>query len=699
MLKWNIRNQILSTGILGFLVVVIAIFNFYGFSKDQFLDSTKNLMSLSGKQYASFVADILNKQAADFKGWIQDDVYGLAIEFETTSEMQNEFIARMNGSDRFAVLVLVDEGGTVLQIAGSRELNSAASGYRGRILPDFSGLHKQNADAAVFMDSKFLSELNKDYKETYVFYHPAYSMDKKQNGAFIAYTNWPLIHKEITKCTESLADIGLKQSKVLLAFPETETAPIRETADHSEFLEEEARQLVGWSRTATNNVVSEMQIDGENNLTGITSIAPPRITASAKMATPTLILTTDESAAISQLNRMVTQIIILSLIGTLIALGASYFIARKISARISKIAHVAEEIAMGDINQDIETSSNDEIGKLAEAFKKLIDYMKNLAEAAEDIAKNDLTVRVEPRSESDVLGNSFKIMISNLTEIVGLIAGNANQLVAAAAEISLSAEEMAKGANNQTAQAGQISTAIEEMAATILESSRNANEAREIAEGASGMANEGKGIVGDTIKGMLLIADSAADSSMIVNELAQASDRIGEIIGVIDDIADQTNLLALNAAIEAARAGEQGRGFAVVADEVRKLAERTGKATGEITEMIKGIQNDSSRAVESMNEAGEQVEQGKTMADKAGNSLTEITTMSSRVMDMIVQIAIATDEQSAAAEQISKNMEQIANVSRETAAGAEQSASSAEELNQQAESLQAIVDKFKLVHS
>ncbi|MEE9441248.1 MAG: methyl-accepting chemotaxis protein, partial [candidate division Zixibacteria bacterium] len=185
-------------------------------------------------------------------------------------------------------------------------------------------------------------------------------------------------------------------------------------------------------------------------------------------------------------------------------------------------------------------------------------------------------------------------------------------------------------------------------------------------------------------------------SGNIVNELAQASDKIGEIIGVIDDIADQTNLLALNAAIEAARAGEQGRGFAVVADEVRKLAERTGKATGEITEMIKGIQNDSGRAVTSMEEAGTMVEEGKSLADKAGGSLTEINTMSSQVMDMIVQIATAADQQSAAAEQISKNMEHIATITKQTSVGAEQSASAAEDLNRQAEGMQQMVAQFKI---
>jgi methyl-accepting chemotaxis protein len=134
----------------------------------------------------------------------------------------------------------------------------------------------------------------------------------------------------------------------------------------------------------------------------------------------------------------------------------------------------------------------------------------------------------------------------------------------------------------------------------------------------------------------------------------------------------------------------------VVADEVRKLAERTGKATGEITDMVKGIQNDSGRAVASMEDAGKLVDEGKGMADKAGNSLNEINTVAQRVTDMIVQIATASDQQSAAAEQISRNMENIANVTKETATGAEQSATAAEELNRQAEGLKVMVGQFKV---
>jgi len=205
-------------------------------------------------------------------------------------------------------------------------------------------------------------------------------------------------------------------------------------------------------------------------------------------------------------------------------------------------------------------------------------------------------------------------------------------------------------------------------------------------------------VVNETIHGMQTIAQVVRESADSIGKLAKSADQIGNIIGVINDVADQTNLLALNAAIEAARAGEHGRGFAVVADEVRKLAERTGKATGEITDMIKGIQNETNEAVQSMESGIQEVDKGRELADQAGNSLNEIVTMTQRVMDMIQQIATASEEQSTAAEQISKNIENISSVTKETATGAEQSAAAAEELNRQAEGLQQMVARFKVKH-
>jgi methyl-accepting chemotaxis protein len=395
-------------------------------------------------------------------------------------------------------------------------------------------------------------------------------------------------------------------------------------------------------------------------------------------------------------SMVTTTVIIVALLATIIGVGLGVFISRSISKPVGDMANMANEISRGNVDLELDYNSKDEVGLLADSFRSLIDYMNELARAAESIAENDLTIEVNPKSEQDVLGNSFKTMVTNLSGMVHQLTANAEQLVSAAGEVASSSEQMSRGAQEQTSQVTQVSTAIEEMTATILQSSKNANEATDASKGASDTAGDGGKIVSETIQGMQKIAGVVSESSDSIGKLAQSANQIGEIIGVIDDIADQTNLLALNAAIEAARAGEQGRGFAVVADEVRKLAERTGKATGEITDMIKGIQSETTEAVNSMETGIKEVDQGRELADQAGNSLTEIVNMSGSVMDMIQQIATASEEQSAAAEQISKNVESISAITQETANGAQQSAAAAEQMNRQAEGLQEMVTRFKV---
>jgi methyl-accepting chemotaxis protein len=255
---------------------------------------------------------------------------------------------------------------------------------------------------------------------------------------------------------------------------------------------------------------------------------------------------------------------------------------------------------------------------------------------------------------------------------------------------------MAAGAQEQSAQTTEVASAIEQMTKTIFETTQNVTRASETAKTSGNIAHDGGKVVGDTINGMNRIADVVTQAAGMVKELGSSSDKIGEIVQVIDDIADQTNLLALNAAIEAARAGEQGRGFAVVADEVRKLAERTTKATKEIALMIKQIQKDTGNAVESMEKGTEEVNNGKLLTQKAEDALNQIIGSSKEVVENITQVAAASEEQSSAAEQISKNIESINSVTQESAAGTQQIARAAEDLNKLTDNLQNLVSKFKI---
>lgn len=326
-------------------------------------------------------------------------------------------------------------------------------------------------------------------------------------------------------------------------------------------------------------------------------------------------------------------------------------------------------------------------------LRATVDLLKDVAEG-----DGDLTQRLVITSEDEVgeVSKWFNIFVDKIHDLILQVKTNASQLSSAVTEIASSAEQSKQGAENQTSKTNEMATSVEEMTSTIVESSQNAASAAESAKKASIAAETGGNVVAETIEGMKAIAKSVTESAQTIGELGKRSEEIGEIISVIDDIADQTNLLALNAAIEAARAGEQGRGFAVVADEVRKLAERTTKATTEIATMIKEIQETTAEAVTSMEEGTKQVEAGSELAGKAGDSLSEIVGVVNEVVSVIEQIATASEEQSSASEEISTNVGSVATIAQESAQGADQMASAAEQLNRQSEELGHLVGQFKL---
>jgi len=317
-----------------------------------------------------------------------------------------------------------------------------------------------------------------------------------------------------------------------------------------------------------------------------------------------------------------------------------------------------------------------------------------------DIAQGegDLTKRLSysGKDELGVICSGFNQFMERLHEIIGKVAKNTLQVAAASTQLMSNAEQIATGAEEVAAQAGSVATAAEEMSATSGDIARNCQMAAEGGQHASGTASSGAEVVEKTVHVMSRIAERVTDTARSVESLGSRSDQIGAIIGTIQDIADQTNLLALNAAIEAARAGEQGRGFAVVADEVRALAERTTKATREIGEMIKAIQSETKGAVAAMEEGVVEVENGTAEAAKSGQALQEILEQINAVTMQVNQVAAAAEEQTATTTEISNNIHQITQVVQDTAKGAQESAAAAGSLSRTAEELQRLVGQFKL---
>lgn len=297
-----------------------------------------------------------------------------------------------------------------------------------------------------------------------------------------------------------------------------------------------------------------------------------------------------------------------------------------------------------------------------------------MLEEINKFADGDLSIILENHNDDEIgkLSQGINTAVKSIKQLITTLIESIQATASAASQISSSAEEMAAGSQEQSTQTTEVASAVEEMTSTILENTKNATFAAEASKESAAKAKEGGKVVSETVEGMNRISEVVTQSASAIFTLGQNSDKIGEIVQVIDDIADQTNLLALNAAIEAARAGEQGRGFAVVADEVRKLAERTTKATKEIAMMIKQIQKDTGSAVDSMQKGTTEVDHGKKLVNKAGEMLKEIITSSVKVTDSVIQVAAASEEQSAASEQISKNLEAINHVTQESTLGIQQ---------------------------
>lgn len=331
-------------------------------------------------------------------------------------------------------------------------------------------------------------------------------------------------------------------------------------------------------------------------------------------------------------------------------------------------------------------------------IKSISTAAASLIHASKAMAGGDLSqrVRLAVKDELGIIGDSFDAMADAFSQTIQRVAESSTQVATAASQVNSTAVRIATGAEEVAAQAGTVATAGEEMSATSGDIAQNCQMAAEGAQRASQSAQNGAEVVDKTVSVMGQIAEKVQESARTVESLGARSDQIGAIIGTIEDIADQTNLLALNAAIEAARAGEQGRGFAVVADEVRALAERTTRATREIGEMIKAIQNETRGAVAVMEQGVRQVETGTVEASKSGDALRDILQQINDVAMQVNQIATAAEEQTATTSEISSNMHQITQVVHDTASGAHESATAAAQLSGYAEELQRLVRQFKL---
>ncbi|MFN8457628.1 MAG: methyl-accepting chemotaxis protein [Anaerolineae bacterium] len=493
-----------------------------------------------------------------------------------------------------------------------------------------------------------------------------------------------------------------------------------------------------------------------------------------------IIVEISQDEAFAAITQMRATIIIIALITIVLVASLAFFVAHWLVQPILAMTEAARRLARGEVNQTISIQSRGELGLMAAAFRQMITYLQEMVGAADHLAQGDLTVKVTSQSEQDALGQAFVRMTAQLHQLIGQVSASAQQVGYASEQLSTVAEQagqataqiaatmqqVAQGTAQQSQGVAHIATAMagmnrtvdgvtrggqaqavavgravgisSQMAELIHHVADSAQKGTHGAIGAAQTAQLGAETVEATLKQMETIKTRVGLSSQKVVEMGQRSNQIGVIVETIDDIASQTNLLALNAAIEAARAGEHGKGFAVVADEVRKLAEKSTLATQEISRLITSIQQTVAEAVTAMAEGSNEIEAGVDRADAAGQALHNILKAVADVSQQVAEISTAAEQMNASAQeantamdtvkavveqnmaateqmtasstQVGRLVEGIAAVSQETSASVEEVSASAEEMNAQVEevtasahalrdmatALQQLVTQFKL---
>lgn len=456
----------------------------------------------------------------------------------------------------------------------------------------------------------------------------------------------------------------------------------------------------------------------------------------------------------SQISKTIFYVLVVNLFVAMLLSAALYVSSKKIILDpIAKLTDLSRRIAQGEIFQKIEVSSRDEIGKLMESFSDMSGYLKNIGETAGEISQGELRRDVTRRSDRDYLGESFQKMMSGLQVIVSGVRQNSQEISAASGQLASMAEEASKNNENsaaaieeitatmhemaantssvakntmsQAASVSETSSSIEQMIVSIKRVAENVKRLVEISQKSRDAVGKGRFAVDKSAAGMEEINKAITRVADTVSTLSVRIEDIGRIVEVIDDIAEQTNLLALNAAIEAAKAGDQGLGFAVVAEEVRKLAERSAVSTKEINDLIRGIQKEAQNAVKHMDTSllsvqteldqgrkevattlahiEESVEEVAKYSAEIGMATSEqsaggdqIIKAISTLNDLTQNISASSEEQSSGVEQVVKSIERIRDMIQQNASGSTELSASADQLATQAKRLRETVGRFQI---
>ena len=495
----------------------------------------------------------------------------------------------------------------------------------------------------------------------------------------------------------AIADRGIANFEPILALLKVVNENVKRSEAH-----EQIRQITEAALAYRKNFQTLVQewknfqaLTGQHASNAEALVAIAQETARTGLTQMEELTTASVSTSQSGMKTLVAGVIAGILIGCLLAL----LLTRAITGPLRKSVAFAESVAGGKLDEELDIRQKDEVGHLADALNTMVAALRQRiadahkaiekASAKEQEALAAMREADETRREAEQAKRQGMLdAAAHLEDIVASVAS-------ASEELSAQVEQSENGTQKQAARVGETATAMEEMNATVLEVAKNAGNTASVSEQAKAKAQDGADIVQQVIGGMERIRAGSEELRADMAELSRKAAAISTIMDVISDIADQTNLLALNAAIEAARAGEAGRGFAVVADEVRKLAEKTMQATAEVGEAIQGIQSSTTKNMANVETSVATVHEVTDMAATSGQALDEIVTLVDQASDQVRAIATASEQQSATSEEINRAIEDISVISSETADAMRLSAQAVQELSHQAQSLERLIREMK----
>ena len=462
----------------------------------------------------------------------------------------------------------------------------------------------------------------------------------------------------------------------------------------------------------------EEKIDGYRGVSVLSSWAPVTVMepteANPKGLTWALLAEMDYSEIRKPVRTIAWYIVILLVVGISVLVGFSFWFAGGLTTQVEHIMNLFGDIGIGDFDARTEVTSDDELGVMATSLNAMLDNTLTLIQTSEDrdsmqtsvmklleeiggLADGDLTIRAEVTEDfTGAIADSFNNMAEELSRVVKNVKSTTLQLSATSHEVSVSTESLADTSEMQAVQVSDAIAAINAIATSIRQVAESASQSTQVSAQASENARDGAEAVRNTNAAMDAIREHVQETARTIKRLGESSQEIGNIVQLINDIADRTSILALNASIQAAMAGEAGRGFAVVAEEVQRLAERSTNATQQIDTLIKNIQGEINEAGTSMEESIERVVDGSKLADNAYTRLQEIETVSNRLAELIQSISTSSEQQVKASDDIATTMEEVGEISTHTSNASRQTALSMQNLAETSGQLRISVEAFHL---